>query len=97
MVEERRLGYLERLVQELARRGLVARVVRSRSGPSFCRVVNPETSGMSENVMCAPAPGDTGQRSWLFWWSWGEPMHDVADPGGAAVKVARVLATHGGP
>src|SRR4051794_39331288 len=33
MPDERRVGYLERLVRELAERGLVARVVRSRSGP----------------------------------------------------------------
>lgn len=97
MAEERRLGHLEMLVHELGRRGLMARVIRSRSGPAFCRVVNPETAGMSENVMCAPAPGEAGRHSWLFWWSWGEPMHDVTDPQGAAAKVARVLATHDGP
>jgi hypothetical protein len=94
MFDQRRLGYLEGLVHELGQRGLVARVVRSRSGPAFCRVVNPEAASMSENVMCAPAPGSPDQRSWYFWWSWGEPMHDVDDPCGAAVKVARVLEAH---
>lgn len=96
MVEERRLGHLQSLVRELARRGLVARVVRSRSGPSYCRVVNPGSGGMSENVMCAPAPGDPSRCPWSYWWSWGEPLHDVADPDGAAAKIARVLATYDG-
>ncbi|WP_246122032.1 hypothetical protein [Actinoallomurus bryophytorum] len=44
--------------------------------------------------MCAPAPGGTDQPPWYFWWSWGEPMHAVDDPCGAAVKVARVLEAH---
>lgn len=91
MPDERRVGYLEGLVRELSARGLVARVIRSRSGPAFCRVVNPDAASLSENVMCAPAPGAVEQSLWLFWWSWGEPLHDVDDPGGAAVKVARVL------
>ena len=57
MLDERRVGYLEGLVRELGERGLVARVVRSRSGPAFCRVINPEAASLSENVMCAPEPG----------------------------------------
>jgi hypothetical protein len=94
MLDERRVGYLERLVRELDERGLVARVIRTRSGPAFCRVVNPQAASMSENVMCAPAPGTVEQPPWYFWWSWGELMHDVEDPCGAAVKVARVLEAH---
>ncbi|MCW2864861.1 MAG: hypothetical protein JWP48_6569 [Actinoallomurus sp.] len=94
MPDERRVGYLEGLVHELADRGLVARVIRSRSGPAFCRVVNPEAASLSENVMCAPAPGTADQLPWFFWWSWGEPLHGVDDPHGAAVKVARVLEAH---
>jgi hypothetical protein len=37
---------------------------------------------------------DHDQPPWYFWWSWGEPLHGVDDPGGAAVKVARVLEAH---
>ena len=96
MLDECRVGYLEGLVRELDARGLVARVIRTRSGPAFCRVVNPEAASMSENVLCAPAPGPIEQPSWFFWWSWGEPMHGVDDPCGAAVKVARVLEAHRG-
>lgn len=91
MPDERRVGYLEKLVRELTDRDLVARVVRTRSGPAFCRVVNPEAASLSENVLCAPAPGAGGRPPWYFWWSWGEPLHSVDDPRGAAVKVARVL------
>jgi hypothetical protein len=94
MPDERRVGYLEGLVRELSERGLVARVVRSRSGPAFCRVINPEAASLSENVMCAPEPGDADHPPWYFWWSWGEQMHVVDDPCGAAVKVARVLEVH---
>ena len=94
MLDERRVGYLEGLARELGARGLLARVVRTRSGPAFCRVINPEAASMSENVMCAPAPGVVEHPSWFFWWSWGEPMHGVEDPCGAALKVARVLEAH---
>jgi hypothetical protein len=93
--DDPRQRYLECLVHELGERGLVARVVRSRSGPAFCRVVNPAARSLTENLMCAPAPGDSGRRSWYFWWSWGEPMHEVDDPRGAAAKVARVLQAQG--
>lgn len=94
MLDDRSLDYLEGLVHELGERGLVARVVRSRSGPAFCRVVNPAAASMSENVMCAPAPGPADQPPWYFWWSWGELMHGVEDLCGAASKVARVLETY---
>lgn len=94
MADELRVGYLEGLVRALGERGLAARVIRTRSGPAFCRVVNPAAAGMSENVMCAPAPGALDRLPWYFWWSWGEPMHGVDDPCGAAVKVARVLEAH---
>jgi hypothetical protein len=91
MVSDVGLDHLERLVQELCARGLNARVVRTHSGPAFLRVVNPEATSLSENVTCAPAP-DSAQH--YFWWSWGELMHRVDDPCGAARKVARVLESH---
>ncbi|HEY7484649.1 MAG TPA: hypothetical protein VH912_09335 [Streptosporangiaceae bacterium] len=91
MVTDVRLDHLERLLRELGARGLVARVIRTRSGPTFLRVVNPEATGLSENVTCAPAP-DSAEH--YFWWSWGELMHQVDDPRGAAGKVARVLESH---
>jgi hypothetical protein len=96
MLDDCQVGYLEGLVRELAERGLVARVVRTPSEPAFCRVVNPAAASISENVTCAPAPETSEQPSWYFWWSWGEPMHGVDDPCGAAVKVARVLEAHRG-
>jgi hypothetical protein len=88
VVSDDRVGYLEELEQELGSRGLVARVVRTRSGPAFLRVVNPDAASLAEDVTCAPAPDAPDH---YFWWSWGERMHRVDDPGGAAVKLANVL------
>ncbi|MDL4777519.1 hypothetical protein [Actinomadura xylanilytica] len=88
MVSDIRVGFLEKLEHELDTRGLVARVVRTRSGPAFLRVVNPDAASLAEDVTCAPAP-ETHDH--YYWWSWGERMHRVDDPGGAALKLARVL------
>ncbi|WP_308287118.1 hypothetical protein [Actinomadura parmotrematis] len=88
MVSDRRVCYLEELEQALDTRGLVARVVRTRTGPAFLRVVNPEAASLAEDVTCAPAPES---HDHYYWWSWGERMHRVDDPGGAAVKLAHVL------
>lgn len=88
MASDQRTCYLEDLVHELDARGLVAKVIRTRSGPTFLRVVNPQAASLTENVMCAPIP-DTAEH--YFWWSWGERMHRVDDLGGAACKVAHVL------
>ncbi|WP_235834523.1 hypothetical protein, partial [Actinomadura logoneensis] len=88
MAHDERVGYLEELEHELDTRGLVARVVRTRSGPAFLRVVNPEAASLAEDVTCAPAPET---RDHYFWWSWGERMHRVDDPRGAASKLAHVL------
>ncbi len=92
MVNDKRVGYLEELVPELGSRGLVARVVRTRSGPAFLRVVNPDAASLSENVTCAPAPdAASGEVADYYWWSWGERMHRADDPREAARKVAHVL------
>ncbi|WP_018655539.1 hypothetical protein [Actinomadura flavalba] len=88
MASESRVGYLEELEEVLDGRGLVARVVRTRSGPAFLRVVNPAAASLAEDVTCAPLHGS---HEHYFWWSWGERMHRVDDPGGAASKLAHVL------
>ncbi|GAA3825400.1 hypothetical protein GCM10022226_52630 [Sphaerisporangium flaviroseum] len=79
--------HLERLVDELDARGLLARVVRTQSGRTFVRVINPNATSLAENVTCRPQATPA-----YYWWSWGERMHQVDDPAGAATKVARVLA-----
>ncbi|HEV7933563.1 MAG TPA: hypothetical protein VGP70_14795 [Actinomadura sp.] len=92
VITDEHVGYLEELVQELGSHGLVARVVRARSGdPVFLRVVNPQAASLSENVTCALGPESLDH---YYWWSWGERMHRVGDPGAAAAKVARVLDVH---
>ncbi len=88
VVSDQPVGYLQELVGELDSRGLQARVVQARTGPVFLRVVNPEAASLAENVTCAPAPDSTDH---YYWWSWGELLHRVDDPGGAATKVAHVL------
>ncbi|GAA4532625.1 MULTISPECIES: hypothetical protein [Nonomuraea] len=85
-------GHLERLVSELDARGLLARVVRTQSGRLFVRVINPKATSLSENVTCRVA---TDIPDWWYCWSWGERLHTVDDPAGAATKVARVLAAVG--
>ena len=85
------MAYLKNLADELHARGLMARVIRARSGVAFVRVVNPVATVMHENVTCAPSPA--GLHDWYYWWSWGECMHCVDDPAGAASKVAHVLDT----
>ncbi|WP_245674991.1 hypothetical protein [Herbidospora cretacea] len=79
-------GHLERLASELDSRGLLARVVTTQTGRAFVRVINPKATSLTENVVCKSAD---------YWWSWGERMHRVDDPAGAATKVARVLAAVG--
>ncbi|WP_433149803.1 hypothetical protein ACQPZ8_11665 [Actinomadura nitritigenes] len=88
VVSDGRVGRLRALERELDARGLVARVVRTRSGPAFLRVVNPAAASLAEDVTCAPAPGS---HEHYFWWSWGERMHRADDVDGAAEKLAHVL------
>ncbi|SEG55562.1 hypothetical protein SAMN04489712_106240 [Thermomonospora echinospora] len=88
MASDYRVGCLEDLGQAVGSQGLVAKVVQTRSGPTFLRVVNPEAGSLAEDVTCAPAPGTPEH---YYWWSWGERMHRVDDPGGAASKLAHVL------
>ncbi|MGE5287702.1 MAG: hypothetical protein ACM3ML_10960 [Micromonosporaceae bacterium] len=89
------MAYLKNLADELDARGLVARVLRTPSGVAYVRVVNPLATTMRESVTCAPSPA--GLHDWYFWWSWGECMHRVDDPAGAASKVAHVLESAGAP
>lgn len=87
-------GYLRNLADQLGSRGLRANVVQSAKGTSV-RVVNPCATSLSETVTAGPGSGDSGSPDWYFWWSWGERMHRVDDPAGAATKVAHVLESIG--
>lgn len=82
------------LADQLGSRGLRANVVQGAAGASV-RVVNPRAASLSETVTAGPVSGDSGSPDWYFWWSWGERMHRVDDPEGAATKVARVLESIG--
>jgi hypothetical protein len=91
----RAMAYLRNLAEELDARGLVASVLRAHSGTAFVLVVNPVATTMCESVTCAPTPA--GLHDWYYWWSWGECLHRVNDPAGAASKVAHVLGALGAP
>lgn len=88
MVSDRRVGYLRELGDELGSRGLISRLVHSATGPLFLRVINPQAASLAEDITCAPVPGSCDH---YYWWSWGERMHRVDEPGTAAGKVAHVL------
>jgi hypothetical protein len=91
----RAMAYLGNLAAELDARGLVAQVLRTHSGIAFVLVINPVAATMRESVTCAPTPA--GLHDWYYWWSWGECVHRVDDPVGAASKVAHVLGIVGAP
>jgi hypothetical protein len=62
------------------------------SGPS-----GPSGPSGQANSPAGQAGGELNHHSggamhdWYYWWSWGECMHRVADPTGAASKIAHVL------
>jgi hypothetical protein len=84
-----RLDHLERLGEELASRGLRARLAAPPSRVPSLHVVNPSATALAEDVFAA-----CGQDGiWWFWWSWAERISLVDDVDMAASRIARVLAT----
>jgi hypothetical protein len=77
---------LEVLRACLDRTGWRTRLLAPPGRVPCLRVQNPlaGATGMSEDIACAPRDG-----TWLYWWSWNEPI--CADPGQAAAAIARVL------
>jgi hypothetical protein len=77
---------LERLAADLGGRGLDT-VITAIGGRPVLVTSNPRVPALSENVLM------DGQ--W-FWWSWAERIAPVADIGGTADAIARVLAAGNG-
>jgi len=77
---------LEALCDDLARRGLAARLVAAR-WPRLT-VSSRSTARLSETIYAAP--GRDGQ--WWLWWSWAERIATIDGVAEAAAKIAHVLA-----
>lgn len=80
------LEHLERLVVELAGRGLDARLVRRRAGLHVL-VAGPGSPALSERVLCRPGAGG----GWCFWWPWGQPIGPVDELAAVVGKILIVL------
>jgi len=52
----------------------------------------PGAAMLAESIDCVPGTDDDGRLRWYYRWSWGEVLHDAADPPAAAAKIAEVLA-----
>ena len=84
------LEYLEKLGDELARRGLQVRLVLPPGRVPSLYVVNPEARALEEHIYA----GCGSDGDWWYWWSWAERISAAGDLGGAASAVQRVLASH---
>jgi hypothetical protein len=74
---------LEKLAVELGARGFDTHLSTPDDRLPFLTVRNPEAARLTEVILA-----DGGS----FWWSWTERITGVANLGGAADAVARVLA-----
>jgi hypothetical protein len=83
-----RLDHLERLGDELIRRGLRVRLtVPVGTAPSL-HVMHPDASALSENILAEP-----GADGWWYWWSWAERIAVAGDIDTAADRVVQALGT----
>ncbi len=83
---EQALSHLQRLADELTRQNFQAEVITRDSRP-YVRVTNPESSELTERVLCQRADDGT----WCFWWSWQHPVGSVDDVDTAARRIMMVL------
>ena len=74
---------LEKLAAELGARGFDTHLTIPDDRLPFLTVRNPQAAQLTEVILA-----DGGS----FWWSWAERITGVANTGGAADAVARVLA-----
>jgi hypothetical protein len=82
--------HLHRLATALYSEGFDATV--KTSYPAALHVFMPGAEMLAESIDCVPGTDDDGRLRWYYRWSWGEVLHDAADPPGAAAKIAEVLA-----
>jgi hypothetical protein len=82
--------HLHRLANALDTEGFHATV--RTSYPAVLHVFMPGATMLAESIDCVPGTDDNGHLHWYYRWSWGEVLHDAADPPAAAAKIAEVLA-----
>ncbi|MEV4078465.1 hypothetical protein ACGFJC_52920 [Nonomuraea fuscirosea] len=79
--------HLDNLQEPLQSLGLHARLLTQDGRLPRLRVINPKATTLSEIISAAPK-----HDQWLFWWSWNEPITEVAHLATAAERIYRVLA-----
>jgi hypothetical protein len=87
---EVQLEYLEKLGEELTRRGMQVRMVLPPGRVPSLYVVNPEARALEEHIYA----GCGSDGTWWFWWSWAERISATEDLPDAATAIVRVLASH---
>jgi hypothetical protein len=81
------LEYLERLGEELTRRGLRVWLALPPGRVPSLHVMNPEARALEEHVYA----GCGSDGIWWFWWSWAERIARTEDLRTAAAAVVRAL------
>ncbi len=87
---EVQLENLEKLGEELSRRGMQVRLVLPPGRVPSLYVVNPEARALEEHIYA----GCGSDGIWWFWWSWAERIAATEDLDVAAGAIVRVLASH---
>ena len=87
---EVQLENLEKLGEELTRRGMQVRLVLPPGRVPSLYVVNPEARALEEHIYA----GCGSDGIWWFWWSWAERISATEDLDVAAGAIVRVLASH---
>jgi hypothetical protein len=83
------LDHLEKLGEELTRRGLQVRLELAPGRVPSLHVVNPNARALEEHVYA----GCGSDGVWWFWWSWAERIAETNDMERAGAAIARVLAS----
>ena len=81
------LERLEVLAAELARHGLMTRLMAPVGRVPSLHVMNPAQSMLAEDVYV----GRSQDGLWWFWWPWAERIAPGDQHGAAAIVIARVL------
>ena len=81
------LDRLEGLASELAKHGLMTRLMAPAGRIPCLHVVNPMASRLAEDVYA----GRSQDGLWWFWWPWAERIAPGDQLGAAAAVIARVL------